>query len=661
MPIKHIKLTAAQEERLVGWVTQEITEIENGRTSRETNWRKWREQYEGKTTPKNFPWKGASNVHMPITAINVDAIHANMMNRILGFDRVWDVVPVSTGEVLGVNAATGQPITWTDLADSCTTYMAFESGATGTMDVTEVIEQASLEAIKLGTAIIFNPWLTVTQPDFEFIPESGEYVRKSEVTTFDGIKPQLIPLEDFMIKRGYAEVDGPFGSPLVGHRYFLRTGQLMERARNGWFKKRIADESKTSVGPLAADPVKDAQSQLEGEWADLAQLHRDDHQLYDLWVRYDIDEDGLEESMFITFHRQAGRLLRIQPFIYKRVPYIPMRYIRRENRFYGIGVPEMLETLQAGANTSFNQAVDNATVANIRSWGVRKGSTAAKYLDDMYPGKKVLFDDDKDIKELQLGEVYPSIFEVGVLFRDAAERRTGVSDYNLGRESNLAGGKHGTATTTLALLQESSRRFDLYAKDIRKAVSELGMQSLELVQQFKPTGRIYTVMGAEGQLVEKALILPSVVNLREHLIVSTTASASNSNKEVAKQNALQGFAIMEQYFEKLFQLGAMISNPTIPPGLKKLAYGMGEASERIIQRVLEGFDLKDAAQFLPQLEELYAESRTQGAAGAPGMGGAPDGGAGVAGPGSGGPPGPGGAPPGSNGSQGQIPPGAGLP
>jgi len=660
VPIKHIKLSVAQETRLVGWLTDQITEIEDGRSSRETNWKRWREQYEGKTSPKNFPWKGASNVHVPITAINVDAIHANMMNRVLGFDRVWDVAPVSSGEVLGLDQKTGQPITWTDLADSCTKYLAYESGATGQMDITEVLEQASLEAIKLGTSIIFQPYLTITQPDFEFDPDTGNYLRKGEKTVFDGIKPQLIPLEDFMIMRGYPEVDGPLGSPLVGHRYFLRTGQLLERARNGWFRKKSTEDSKTSTGTVVADPVKDAQAQLEGEWSDLAQLHKDDHHLYDLWIKYDVDEDGLEESMFVTFHRVAGRLLRIQPFIYKRIPYIPVRYIRRENRFYGIGVPEMLESLQAGTNASFNQAVDNATVANTRMWAVRKGSTSAKYLDDIYPSKKVLFDDVKDIEPLQMGEVYPSIFEVGVLFRDYAERRTGVSDYNLGRESGVAGGKHGTATTTLALLQESSRRFDLYAKDIRKAVGEVGMQALELVQQFKPAGRIYSVMGAEGALVEKALLLPSQVDLREHLIVSTTASASNSNKEVAKQNALQGFAIMSQYFDKLFQLGTMISNPMLPPGLAKLAYGMGEASERLITRVLEGFDLQDAAAFLPQLEEVYAESRAVRAGGAAGMGGPAGPGQGMAGPGPGGPAGGGGAP-GGPGGPGALPPGAGVP
>lgn len=396
---------------------------------------------------------------------------------------------------------TGQPITWTDLADACADYLAFEAGPTGSMDVYDILEQGVLEVLKLGTSIIHEPYLTITQPDFEFDPESGDYTRKSDMVMFDGIKPRMIPLEDFLIMRGYSEIDGPYGSPMVGHRYYLRTGQLMERARNGWFRKKSVNESADATGSVSGDEVKDSQAQLEGEWSDIASLHQDDHQVYDLWIKYDVDEDGLEERLFVSFHRVAGRLLRIQPYIYKRIPYTALRYIRRENRFYGIGVPEMLETLQAGANTSFNQAVDNATIANTRMWGVRKGSTSAKYLDDIYPSKKVLFDDPADIKDLQLGEVYPSIFEVGVLFRDYAERRTGVSDYNLGRESGLAGGKHGTATTTLALLQESSRRFDLYAKDIRKAVGEIGMQALELIQQFKPTGRIYAVMGDRKSVV----------------------------------------------------------------------------------------------------------------------------------------------------------------
>lgn len=657
MPVKHIRLTPAQEERLVAWLTTEIEDIENSRQTREQNWRRWGEQYEGKTSPKNFPWVGASNVHVPITAINVDAIHANMMNRLLGFDRVWDVKAVSSGAVLGVNTKTGQPITWTTLADACSNYLAFESGATGQMDIVEVLEQAGLEAVKLGTAIVYQPWVTIVKPDYEFVAETGDYIRKSAVVQFDGIKPQLIPLQDFLITRGYSEIDGVFGAPLVGHRYFLRPGQLLERAKSGWFKRKATDESKDSVGTVVTDVVRDSQSQIEGEWADFANIHRADNHLYDLNVKFDIDEDGLEESMFVTFHRTAGRLLRVQPPLYKRIPYTAFRYIRRENRFYGIGVPEMLETLQAGVNASFNQSVDNVTIANTRLWGVRKGSSSAKYLDNIYPSKKVLFDDPKDIVAIAGGEVYPSAFEVGVLFRDYAERRTGVSDYNLGRESGVAGGKHGTATTTLALLQESSRRFDLYAKDLRKALGEVGMQALELVQQFKPSGRIYAVMEAEGQLVEKALLLPSQINLREHLIVTTTAAAGSSNREVAKQNALQGFAIMTQYFDRLFQLGTMISNPQVPPGLKKLAYGMGEASERLIQRVLEGFELQDAAAFLPQLEELYGESRTQGAGGAAGMAGVPGAGPGVAAGGPGAAAGPGGNGPGAGGPGG-LPPGA---
>ena len=91
MPIKNVPLTHEQETRLSNWLLENLEDIEERRTARMTQWRKWRDQYEGKVQAKDFPWKNASNVHVPLTAIDTDAIHANMMNRIFSHDRIWDV------------------------------------------------------------------------------------------------------------------------------------------------------------------------------------------------------------------------------------------------------------------------------------------------------------------------------------------------------------------------------------------------------------------------------------------------------------------------------------------------------------------------------------------------------------------------------------------
>jgi hypothetical protein len=569
-----------------------------------------------------------------------------MMNRLFGFDRVWDVTSIHPTTEVGINAETAQPLTWVDLANAIQDYMAFESGPTGNMDVYDPVHDAILECIKLGSSILYNPWVSLESKDIVHNFDTGIFERGADTTVFDGLQPRVIPLEDFYLMPGYQDIHGPNAAPLVGHKYWLRKGQVWDRMHSGWFRRApIKTVLDAPGGGDRIEEIKDHQSWLEGVSESFTTDRDEEYMLHDLWVQYDINDDNFEESLFVTFHEQTRKVCRIQPFLYKTRPYVDFHYVRREGRFHSIGVPEMIETIQRGINTSFNQTVDNVTIANVRAHKIKRGSVTARTLGNVYPGKKILVDNMDDIQEYQLGEVYPSAFQVGLLLRDFAERRTGVSDFNLGRESEQLG-RSSTATTTMALLQESTRRFDLYSKNIRRAISELGMQSLELVQQMKPTGRIYSVMDAKGELVERALVLPENIDIREHLRMTTTSAAASSNKEVMRQNALAAFGLLTQYLERVFGLAQIMASPQIPEPLRKMAYDMSQTAERLMGRVLEGFDLPDIASFLPQLEGLLNAGQQpvqppgpqgpvqpQGGVGVPGNGAPPPGLLGGLGPG----------------------------
>lgn len=652
MPVDQLRLNADQEERLTQWLTANLQTIQERRQRRVTRWRDYRQQYEGSVQKqKNFPWRNASNVHVPITAIIVDAIHANMMNRIFGHERVWDIKALHPKEIVGMDTRSAQPITWVELAKAVQGFLNFEASQQGTMDVYNVVEEAILECIKLGTSVVYNPWVTEIQEGASLDHATGLILRGKKDLIFDGIRPKMVPLEDFLILPHYAEVTGLDASPLIGHRYWLRKGQIQNRAAAGWFRSKAAvDAVLEAPGAESGDDeeLKDHQSTLEGENDTIQDLRKEDYQLQDCWIKFPLLSNEREVNLFVTYHLRSGTILRIHPWIYRTPPYAAFRYVRREGRFYGIGVPEMLETIQRGVNTSFNQSVDNATIANMRCFKIKRNSQAARFSGDIFPGKKFFVDQMEDIDSMQLGEVYPSIFQVGLLLRDFAERRTGVSDFNLGRESETLG-RSSTATTTMALLQESSRRFDLYAKDIRRAIGELGIQSIELIQQHKPVEKFYTVMGEDGQLVDRALTLPQEVSLREHLLVTSTSSASSSNKEVGRQNSLQAFQLLTQYAQGMFQLAQVMIAPDMPEPMKKLAYDMSQTGERLMQRILEGFDMPDIALLLPQLEGLInatQQGATQGAnqgGGVGGPNGTPvDAQAGVPGPGAVGPGNPGG-------------------
>lgn len=632
-PVKHIRLTAEQETNLQSYLEEKISDLLTRREQRTRDWKRWRENYEGKTTPKNFPWKDSSNVWVPLTAITTDAIHANMMNRIFGHDRIWDANAVRPTEVVGKNTATDQDILWSDLAKATQEYLKAESAPKGLIDVYQPTEDAILECIKLGTSILYNPWITRTQPDFSFDETSGQILRNQETVLWDGLQPKNIPLEDFLILPNYADIHGPSGSPLIGHQYYLRRGQVIANYKQGRYRsnsERLAREKAevlaTPGGPV--ETLKDAQDHAENESDTTSNLRRDDYLFQDLWLRVQLDESGYEYSIFVTRHHETGHIVRIQPWPYETIPYHALRYIRREGRFYGIGIPEMMESLQAGINTSFNQTVDNASIANMRGFKIKRGTgTSHRFLDtlnDIYPGKKFFVDNMEDIQEFQLGEVYPSAFQVGLEFWNFGEKRSGISDYNLGRESSQLG-RHSTATTTLALLQENARRFDLYSKDIRRALGELGMQSIELIQQYRPEAGIWSTMGESAPLVSKAILDNPQHDIRKNLRIVATATSSEQSKEIARQNSLTAFGLLAQYLERVFQLAMFINNQQVPEPLRRLAYQMAEAGELLMRRILEDFDLAELAARLPQIQGVPDESGPgqEGAAGPSNMGGGP--------------------------------------
>ena len=574
----------------------------------------------------------------------VDVIHANMMNRLYGFERLWDVFAEHGGEQVGVDTKTAQPVTWSDMAKQVQKFLAWESGDYGSAKVYDAVETGLLECIKLGTVVWYTPWITNTRRNYT-VDDNGNVRSGEAVTDFDGAMVKTIPLEDFLIMPFYSEIHGPDASPLVGHSELLRPGQVAQMVYDGKYLPEMKDALTFGIGgekASASQRMKDHQSAQEGDGATVLEDRGDDLRMYKLHLEVDINGDGREESVYVEYHKDSSTIARITPYPYKTRPYDASRYVRREHRFYGIGVPEMMESIQRGINTSVNQAIDNATLANTRVLAARRKSAAAKSLDSWYPGKKVVFDSTDDLKPFQLGEVYPSVFEIGRVLQALGERRTGVSDYNLGRETGGSTGQ-GTATSTMALLQEASRRFDLYAKDIRRSLGEIGIQLLERFQQFKPVGRYYSVLGEKGALVEQPLSLPMAINIRQHLRVRTTSSASSANKEVARQNAIGAFGVLTQYFERVFELSQVLISPTAPESLKQLAYQMSEVGERLMGKVLEGFDMEDVAAFLPQLEGVLKDGQQQLGAGGQGAGGpvGPDQDPGVAGGGGVGPaPGP---------------------
>ena len=92
--------------------------------------------------------------------------------------------------------------------------------------------------------------------------------------------------------------------------------------------------------------------------------------------------------------------------------------------------------------------------------------------EPIYPGKIWITDGPPkdEFMPFQLSEIYPSLPATIQLIQQLGERRTGISDIQLGNMQNLPG--RTPATTMLSLLQEGTRRPDLTLKDVFKVSFE---------------------------------------------------------------------------------------------------------------------------------------------------------------------------------------------
>src|SRR3954470_14218882 len=122
----------------------EINAALSARASLEQKWRSWLEQYRAPANQptKHFPFEGASNYVMPVTAIDVDQLYAKFIQTIHAPANLWTV------EALNSN--------WTDAAKPIQDFLQWLDGSILQME--DVNKRALLEMVKLGTCIYKTDW-----------------------------------------------------------------------------------------------------------------------------------------------------------------------------------------------------------------------------------------------------------------------------------------------------------------------------------------------------------------------------------------------------------------------------------------------------------------------------------------------------------------------
>ena len=147
---QRVQFGQGREEALKRYLDDEIRKALDARVPLERQWMRWLEQYRAPANRplKHFPFEGAANFELPLTAIDVDTLFAKFVQTIHAPSNLWTLEPLNPD--------------WDEASKPLQDFLEWLDGAMLKME--GVNKRAILELTKLGTCIYKTGWLFERRP-----------------------------------------------------------------------------------------------------------------------------------------------------------------------------------------------------------------------------------------------------------------------------------------------------------------------------------------------------------------------------------------------------------------------------------------------------------------------------------------------------------------
>lgn len=582
--------------------------------------RQWLEDYRApaKQPVKTFPFEGASNYILPVTAIDVDQLFAKFLQTIHAPSNLWTISPYNEK--------------WVKAAKPLQDFLEWLDGSV--LKMYNVDKRVLMDMTKLGTGIYKHGWNYESKMTHRYTPTGEvERVLSRRGTPFvDHVK-----LDNFVMPTSATahQPDQQGGAKWVAERIRVHPDTLRwmaksvspllpalsekdvefvidfeERSQTQYDAKvHDLDYVQKGVAPRNVDPaLTDAPGEARSALGGAVILR--EIELFEIHARV-ATQGRTQDDVILLYHQPTRTLLRgvYNYYLHGQRPYEVVRYFPAEG-FWGIGVCEQKEMFQKVQSELMNFQLDNVLLANSRMIAVKQGASLMPG-DPVFPGRVVVTEGDPraEMQSFQMGDIYTSLPATFSQFNELGRVRTGIGDLQTGNMEGLPG--RTPATSILTLLQEGNRRPDLTLKDIRyEGLSTIGMRLLQYIQQFGASpvdvgGQhvmrvMQDVLGMpEGMFAQEALTMP-MTDPSTGIIVNITATSGGSNKEVDRQQSLAMFQLAMQAAPQFIQLAATAQQAAGTPVGQVAAMASAGLAE-LFRRVLEKHDERDIEAILPTM------------------------------------------------------------
>ena len=322
----------------------------------------------------------------------------------------------------------------------------------------------------------------VEKPDFNL------YNCKIKRTSMNGkIKIESVPPEEFLIDRNAKSIED---ADFVSHKVLMSRSDLVAMGY---------DEEEVNNLPTSEEDIYNTeeitrQRNIDEFPVDSATDKSTEKVLiYESYVKYDYDEDGIAELRRIVSAGDSGSMI-LENMPCDDIPFVTVTPIPMPHRFYGRSISELVEDIQLMKSTVMRQVLDNMYLTNNNRVAIMDGMVNMDDLLTTRPGGVVRTKQPPNqvMQPLQAQPISQQAFPLLTYLDSVREVRTGVNKQSQGLDPDTLNAK--TATGVNALMTQTQMRSELIARIFAETgVKDLFKKIFELMVKYQDKERIVMI------------------------------------------------------------------------------------------------------------------------------------------------------------------------
>lgn len=431
-----------------------------------------------------------------------------------------------------------------------------------------------------GTQLVQNP----ADGSSTVVPKQEEVEREQEVVKkcFDGPHTINLKPEDVLIVGGDGD---PQAADYVIESVYMTASELWTLVDRGIFDeeavKKIIAAGGDQAGSESPEQIKALRAYAAGEAHNEKPYDLERYQILEAYLKMDVDGSGINSDVVVWVHRKSREVLRAT-YLYRisrngKKPYFKIDFHLRDGATYGVGVVEMMYSLQKEIDAMHNIRLDVGIIASQPFGFYRPTASLSEERLPIEPGALIPLDNPQsDVYFPNLGNRTSFGFQEEASLMEYVNRLMSVNDITFGSMGSQGAAR--TARGVGALQMETNANLDVLIRRMHRGWKQYLNYTLELLQQKVEKGFVFRLTGDDGQDNWRQIV--DLESIQGSFDILLEPSSSHSNKQIQ--------------FDTAQQIYQMTSNPL------DLQLGIITPVERFeaIKNLLKMLGVKDYARYI---------------------------------------------------------------